>query len=237
MFRKRKTQSSFGPDGRRLTSSSSFTTLSKNHIRPLPQMNIQQQAFFPGIGNPSSLIQNKFKRPMTKRRSYDKSAEAALKASSLGPRKRMDGMAKLLARAGKGLSYKLPMQKNPNVMSDSDAEEEEEEEVEEERPFEPLCVWKSPWNEGECQGLEKIAVKEMQADEYGVEEEVTVYRSPPKEAFTRKDQYVPPVLAKWLRPHQREGVQFMYECVMGMRDFDGTGCILADDMGLGEFNE
>ena len=65
---------------------------------------------------------------MTKRRSYDKSAEAALKASSLGPRKRMDGMAKLMARAGKGLSYKLPMRKNPNVMSDSDAEEGEEEE-------------------------------------------------------------------------------------------------------------
>ena len=34
------------------------------------------------------------------------------------------------------------------------------------------------------------------------------------------------------RPHQREGVQFMFECVTGMRDFDGRGCILADDMGL-----
>jgi hypothetical protein len=25
----------------------------------------------------------------------------------------------------------------------------------------------------------------------------------------------------------------MFECVMGLRDFAGTGCILADDMGLG----
>jgi DNA repair and recombination RAD54-like protein len=42
------------------------------------------------------------------------------------------------------------------------------------------------------------------------------------------------MLVKWLRPHQREGVKFMYECVMGLRDFDGCGCILADDMGLGK---
>ena len=26
----------------------------------------------------------------------------------------------------------------------------------------------------------------------------------------------------------------MFECVMGLRDFNGTGCILADDMGLGK---
>ncbi len=45
---------------------------------------------------------------------------------------------------------------------------------------------------------------------------------------------VDPRLCKFLRPHQREGVQFMYECVMGARDFDGSGCILADDMGLGK---
>jgi len=42
------------------------------------------------------------------------------------------------------------------------------------------------------------------------------------------------MLTRWLRPHQREGVQFMFECVMGLRDFDGCGCILADDMGLGK---
>jgi DNA repair and recombination RAD54-like protein len=45
---------------------------------------------------------------------------------------------------------------------------------------------------------------------------------------------VPEVVCKWLRPHQREGVQFMFECVTGLRDFDGQGCILADDMGLGK---
>ncbi|KAJ5362032.1 hypothetical protein N7541_002876 [Penicillium brevicompactum] len=48
------------------------------------------------------------------------------------------------------------------------------------------------------------------------------------------DVVVDPFLSKNLRPHQREGVQFLYECVMGMRDFNGEGAILADDMGLGK---
>jgi SNF2 family DNA or RNA helicase len=74
----------------------------------------------------------------------------------------------------------------------------------------------------------------MRADEYGVEEQVTVLRPAPVEAYSKENVFVPPVLAKWLRPHQREGVQFMYECVMGLRDFAGNGCILADDMGLGK---
>ncbi|GAB4814175.1 hypothetical protein N2152v2_001221 [Parachlorella kessleri] len=42
------------------------------------------------------------------------------------------------------------------------------------------------------------------------------------------------MLTAWLRPHQREGVQFMFECVCGLRKFEGQGCILADDMGLGK---
>ena len=41
-------------------------------------------------------------------------------------------------------------------------------------------------------------------------------------------------LTKFLRPHQREGVQFMFECVTGLKQFEGNGCILADDMGLGK---
>ncbi|KAL4940383.1 hypothetical protein BDV06DRAFT_21662 [Aspergillus oleicola] len=48
------------------------------------------------------------------------------------------------------------------------------------------------------------------------------------------DVVVDPILGKNLRPHQREGVQFLYECVMGMRSFNGEGAILADDMGLGK---
>ncbi|KAH9519785.1 DNA repair and recombination protein rad54b [Bulinus truncatus] len=48
------------------------------------------------------------------------------------------------------------------------------------------------------------------------------------------DVVVDPYLSTSLRTHQREGVIFLYECVMGMRNFQGHGAILADDMGLGK---
>ena len=73
-------------------------------------------------------------------------------------------------------------------------------------------------------------VTEMLADEYGVESEVNVLKPAPIELYSKEDQYVPPILAKWLRPHQREGVYFLYQCVMGMKNYNGNGAILADDM-------
>ncbi|XP_063229538.1 DNA repair and recombination protein RAD54-like isoform X2 [Bacillus rossius redtenbacheri] len=45
---------------------------------------------------------------------------------------------------------------------------------------------------------------------------------------------VDPLLSNVLRPHQREGVKFMYECVTGQRIADAYGCIMADEMGLGK---
>ena len=48
------------------------------------------------------------------------------------------------------------------------------------------------------------------------------------------DVVLDPLIGKVLREHQRDGVQFLYECVMGMRGSHGEGCILADDMGLGK---
>ncbi|KAM0750014.1 hypothetical protein T439DRAFT_44310 [Meredithblackwellia eburnea MCA 4105] len=47
------------------------------------------------------------------------------------------------------------------------------------------------------------------------------------------DVVIDPFLGSHLREHQKEGVKFMYECVMGMKS-EGQGCILADDMGLGK---
>lgn len=69
------------------------------------------------------------------------------------------------------------------------------------------------------------------------------------------DVVVDPLLSNVLRPHQREGVKFMYNCIMGLNtscdsvtsksdwtktarileyDSDINGCLLADDMGLGK---
>ncbi|KAI4228223.1 MAG: hypothetical protein L6R36_001802 [Xanthoria steineri] len=64
---------------------------------------------------------------------------------------------------------------------------------------------------------------------------------PPSDALVMKrpldakvDVVVDPILSKKLREHQREGVKFLYECVMGLREFNGQGAILADEMGLGK---
>lgn len=45
---------------------------------------------------------------------------------------------------------------------------------------------------------------------------------------------VDPILTNVLRPHQREGVKFMYDCVTGVRIQNYSGCIMADEMGLGK---
>ncbi|XP_048581564.1 DNA repair and recombination protein RAD54-like [Nematostella vectensis] len=45
---------------------------------------------------------------------------------------------------------------------------------------------------------------------------------------------VDPLLCKVLRPHQREGVKFLYDCTTGARIQGSYGCIMADEMGLGK---
>ncbi|AQZ13826.1 RDH54 (YBR073W) [Zygosaccharomyces parabailii] len=74
-----------------------------------------------------------------------------------------------------------------------------------------------------------------------------------KSSRAEVDVIVDPLLSKFLRPHQRDGVKFMYDCVMGLtgpsqnlekdttsqslildHDQDINGCILADEMGLGK---
>lgn len=49
-----------------------------------------------------------------------------------------------------------------------------------------------------------------------------------------KKIYVEPFLASKLRPHQRDGVQFMFRCLAGLKRPDLHGCILMDGMGLGK---
>jgi SNF2 family DNA or RNA helicase len=87
-----------------------------------------------------------------------------------------------------------------------------------------------------CFQPQQHRIQEVRPDEFGVEEEVTVVKPAPLALYSANNVFVPPILAKWLRPHQREGVQFMYQCVMGLKEYNGNGCILADDMGLGTVN-
>ncbi|XP_047639556.1 DNA repair and recombination protein RAD54B [Phacochoerus africanus] len=55
-----------------------------------------------------------------------------------------------------------------------------------------------------------------------------------KNHFPIVDVVIDPHLVYHLRPHQREGIIFLYECVMGMRVNGRCGAILADEMGLGK---
>uniref|UniRef100_A0A915HI60 DNA repair and recombination protein RAD54-like n=1 Tax=Romanomermis culicivorax TaxID=13658 RepID=A0A915HI60_ROMCU len=75
------------------------------------------------------------------------------------------------------------------------------------------------------------------------EEGALILYEPPEQSVTEKLKdsskilvhvVVDPVLTLVLRPHQREGVKFMYDCVTGRRIPDAFGCIMADEMGLGK---
>jgi hypothetical protein len=242
---RKRSSGSFGTNGRRLSGGSTTTfrkpkltsSVSGSGCNPNPKTSklfqggsklvVQRAPVLNCLSVPAGL-QKKFKRPMTKRRAYDKTAEVALKKSSLGTKRRMDGMAKLMARAGRGLTFKLPKNSSTHSGTDSctdDSDDDNDEEKENEKPFEPLLVWSSPHQGGEPKGLSPRMVTEQHADEFGVEEAVTVLKPAPAEAYCKQSVFVPPVLAKWLRPHQREGVVFMYECVMGLRSFNGNGCM------------
>ncbi len=60
---------------------------------------------------------------------------------------------------------------------------------------------------------------------------VTLHAGVPGKSFA---VVLDPWLGGRLRPHQIEGVRFMYSCVTGRRNHGQYGCILADEMGLGK---
>jgi hypothetical protein len=43
------------------------------------------------------------------------------------------------------------------------------------------------------------------------------------------DVVVDPIIGQHLRDHQREGIVFMYECLMDMKNYGGEGVLLADE--------
>ncbi|KAJ2913432.1 hypothetical protein MD484_g6970, partial [Candolleomyces efflorescens] len=55
-----------------------------------------------------------------------------------------------------------------------------------------------------------------------------------KQAVEKVPVVIDPRLSKVLRPHQIEGVKFLYRCTNGMVEENQYGCIMADEMGLGK---
>ncbi|KAF8623451.1 hypothetical protein AX15_006237 [Amanita polypyramis BW_CC] len=55
-----------------------------------------------------------------------------------------------------------------------------------------------------------------------------------KQTVEKVPVVIDPQLGKVLRPHQVEGVKFLYKCTTGMVEEGQYGCIMADEMGLGK---
>ncbi|KAF9075195.1 DNA repair protein, SNF2 family [Rhodocollybia butyracea] len=55
-----------------------------------------------------------------------------------------------------------------------------------------------------------------------------------KDKVAKVPVVIDPRLSKVLRPHQVEGVKFLYKCTTGMMVDNQYGCIMADEMGLGK---
>ncbi|XP_008336673.1 DNA repair and recombination protein RAD54-like [Cynoglossus semilaevis] len=91
-------------------------------------------------------------------------------------------------------------------------------------------------------GLKRAGVRKALHDPFA-EDALVLYEPPTLSAHdlikAEKEKLpvhvvVDPVLGKVLRPHQREGVKFLWECVTGRRISESYGCIMADEMGLGK---
>jgi DNA repair and recombination RAD54-like protein len=58
-------------------------------------------------------------------------------------------------------------------------------------------------------------------------EPLILWQPPPGSPDHWQPISVDTIMCKRLRPHQREGVQFCFDCVAGLKAFEGQGCILA----------
>lgn len=127
-------------------------TASNSNTTPRTQrVTIQRVPIMSGLSISGALMKP-FQRPSQKRRIHAKAADAALKTSSLGMKRRTNGMQNILERAGRPLHFLLPKSQQ---QQDKDAESSsgEESEPEEDKPFEPLRLWTSPHQGGEPVGL------------------------------------------------------------------------------------
>ncbi|TGZ81204.1 putative RAD54 protein [Ascodesmis nigricans] len=82
-------------------------------------------------------------------------------------------------------------------------------------------------NEGEAPKVQVKSMHRSLKEILGLDQEQ-------KKEIPKVPVVIDPRLAKVLRPHQVEGVKFMYRCTTGLIDENANGCIMADEMGLGK---
>ena len=89
---------------------------------------------------------------------------------------------------------------------------------------------------------EEVALKMSQEEKTGMDTpvvhkslaEILGLKKKVDEKRPRVPVVIDPRLAKVLRPHQVEGVRFLYRATTGLIDAKANGCIMADEMGLGK---
>ncbi|KAF2147051.1 uncharacterized protein K452DRAFT_240179 [Aplosporella prunicola CBS 121167] len=94
------------------------------------------------------------------------------------------------------------------------------------KPVTPLEEGEKKTDEPEPPKLDAPLVHKSLADILGLKKKVDERPKVPV--------VIDPRLAKVLRPHQVEGVRFLYRCTTGLVDPKANGCIMADEMGLGK---
>lgn len=135
-----------------------------------------------------------------------------------------------------------PLRTEPNVSCTSGEKHERFIQSILSRPFKvPIANYTGPLGI-RALGLKRAGVRRPLHDPFG-ESALVLYEPPLLSAHdllrTHSDKLpvhvvVDPVLTQVLRPHQREGVRFLWECVTGRRIPGSYGCIMADEMGLGK---
>ncbi|KAJ1658042.1 DNA-dependent ATPase protein rad54 [Dispira simplex] len=80
----------------------------------------------------------------------------------------------------------------------------------------------------------KLTINRPLSDKPSTENTPPVANTPLNSARPKVHVVVDPILSKMLRPHQVEGVKFLYNCVTGQIVDNAYGCIMADEMGLGK---
>ncbi|XP_035107231.2 DNA repair and recombination protein RAD54-like isoform X4 [Callithrix jacchus] len=110
------------------------------------------------------------------------------------------------------------------------------------KPFKvPIPNYQGPLG-SRALGLKRAGVRRALHDPLE-KDALVLYEPPPLSAHDQlkldKEKFpvhvvVDPILSKVLRPHQREGVKFLWECVTSRRIPGSHGCIMADEMGLGK---
>jgi hypothetical protein len=117
---------------------------------------IQRAPVMCGLNVPigSAGLLKKFQRPQVGRRAYKGKEDELLKRSSLGAKKSSGGMQRLLSRAGKGLTFVGKRRNREAGDTDESSDDDDDNNKEEDRPFEPLMVWESPFQGGEAKGIQ-----------------------------------------------------------------------------------